>query len=174
MGRINMTYLKNHPQHALPLTALCGSHGRTAPAVQLRHDMPDGSRHIDLMIGPPAILHQPPDPDDRCLLTFRLPVPLWEIGQNAPIEITRLPDHRFFYFTHEGEVPGVPGVRGDLGHVERLALGAIEPMVGLCSDHDMTADSVWTLHADSGVTRETVRFRLERVRDRQWLLRTGV
>lgn len=83
--------------------------------VVLRHDLPDGSHHLDWFIDPhdrPA----PEDPDERSLAAWRLEAPLSAcIGRT--VTATRLPPHRRLYLTYEGEVS-----RGR-GRVRRIETG---------------------------------------------------
>lgn len=84
-----------------------------ARCVLLRHDLPDGTWHIDWLLARQAI----GDDDARDLLTFRVARP--EL-LNAPgtFEATRLPDHRRLYLRYEGEVSG------GRGSVRRVGEGA--------------------------------------------------
>lgn len=72
------------------------------PAVQLRHELPDGSWHIDLMIAVDPEGTQP-------LITFRLPLAIGDLSPGRPTPITALGDHRPTYLRYEGPVSGGRG-----------------------------------------------------------------
>ena len=86
---------------------------RPLPTVQLRHDLPDGTWHVDWMIAR--------DPEGaEPLITFRLPRPLAALAPGDPgMPAQRLDDHRPAYLEYEGEVPG------GRGRVSRLARGMV-------------------------------------------------
>jgi hypothetical protein len=91
-------------------------------SVLLAHTMPSASpvpHHIDWLILPRAFNPAaPPDPDDRCLITFRLESrPDWS-DPTLAFEADRLPDHRAMYLSYEGPVSG--GGHGDVRRLERL------------------------------------------------------
>ncbi|MFT5422297.1 MAG: hypothetical protein ACI89L_000054 [Phycisphaerales bacterium] len=87
----------------------------------LRHDLPDGSWHLDLLIAPGPESEPEPDFDPaRPLFTLRLP------GQTLPLpnhpdcqgfQAERIADHRAVYLDYEGPVSG------GRGRVTRLASG---------------------------------------------------
>jgi hypothetical protein len=79
--------------------------------VQLRHDLPDGSWHIDWMIE----LEQ----GGGGLATFRLPRRVDDLCAGESVEALRLEDHRRAYLDYEGPVSGGRGT------VRRLASGRI-------------------------------------------------
>jgi hypothetical protein len=80
------------------------------PTVQLLHELPDGSRHVDWMIAQ--------DPRGRNpLVTFRVPQRVDDLPAGRRIEAVRIADHRPQYLTYEGPVPG------DRGTVRRLVRG---------------------------------------------------
>lgn len=86
----------------------------------LRHDLPDGTSHIDWLIEPAqtANVHRD-DPERRDVLTFRVdgrPDTL-QVGQTIRAE--RIADHRRMYLTYEGPVPG------DRGQVARVRAGHV-------------------------------------------------
>ncbi|MEM8758469.1 MAG: hypothetical protein AAGF47_11895 [Planctomycetota bacterium] len=79
------------------------------PMVVLRHEVPDGSAHFDLLLDTAAAEAGP-------LMTFRChrrP----DVPQAAPWLAERLPPHRRVYLTYEGPVSG------DRGRVSRVASG---------------------------------------------------
>ncbi|MHC4102453.1 MAG: hypothetical protein ACYSW1_16415 [Planctomycetota bacterium] len=80
------------------------------PTVQLLHELPDGSRHVDWMIAQ--------DPRGRDpLVTFRVQQRVDDLPAGQRIEAVRLADHRPAYLAYEGPVSG------DRGTVKRLARG---------------------------------------------------
>lgn len=80
--------------------------------VLLRHDLPDGTSHLDWML-------ERDDGASPGLLSFRLhaEVPWPPVGRFRGVQIG---DHRREYLTYEGEVPGGRGT------VRRLDGGAAE------------------------------------------------
>ncbi|MHC4969814.1 MAG: hypothetical protein ACYTF4_14535 [Planctomycetota bacterium] len=82
------------------------------PTVQLLHELPDGSRHVDWMIAQ--------DPRGRDpLVTFRVPQRVDELHAGQRLEAVRIADHRPAYLTYEGPISG------DRGTVRRLARGTV-------------------------------------------------
>jgi hypothetical protein len=92
-----------------------------AACVLLRHDLPDGSWHYDLLME-----LRPGTQEDHRLAAVRLApaspgqpsltlAPEIKIDPSAPCE--RLPDHRGVYLTYEGPISG------NRGHVRRVAQG---------------------------------------------------
>ncbi len=79
--------------------------------VLLRHDLPDGSRHLDWLI---ARRDPPGDADARTLLTFRTNLNPWATGV-VRFNATRLADHRVAYLTYEGPVSGGRGTVARIG-----------------------------------------------------------
>ncbi|MCZ6834507.1 MAG: hypothetical protein O7G85_01920, partial [Planctomycetota bacterium] len=71
--------------------------------MQLRHELPEGSWHIDWMLG-----------QDRAgsakLVTFRLPRPLVELSPGQSLEAIRLAEHRPAYLDYEGPISGNRGI----------------------------------------------------------------
>ena len=74
-------------------------------AVILRHDLPDGSHHFDLLIEPDA---GGSDPDERVLVAWRLPR-LPESGGVCTLTADRLAAHRRLYLDYEGPISGGRG-----------------------------------------------------------------
>ena len=144
----------------LPLTIFAGRAGDALPAVLLRHTLPGGSWHVDLMIASKPVVST--DPDERPLVTFRLARPLWELACGESIEIARLADHRGRYLSYEGEISG------DRGRVERLASGVVEPVSA--SAVRLAARSTWRLERRSRILE--IAFEIER-NGGNWRLRTG-
>jgi hypothetical protein len=82
------------------------------PTVQLLHELPDGSRHVDWMIAQ--------DPRGRDpLVTFRVQQRVDELHAGQRLEAVRIADHRPAYLTYEGPVSGKRGT------VSRLARGTV-------------------------------------------------
>lgn len=81
------------------------------PTVLLRHDLPDGSSHVDWMVAR----------DSRpgaALITFRLPSRLDELTSSTHgLKAERIADHRAEYLVFQGEIAG------DRGQVTRLRAG---------------------------------------------------
>jgi len=82
------------------------------PTVQLLHELPDGSAHVDWMLAT--------DPQgERPLITFRLPGRVDELEAGQAMEAQRIADHRPAYLTYQGPVSG------DRGTVRRLRGGLV-------------------------------------------------
>jgi hypothetical protein len=85
---------------------------RPCPTVQLRHDLPDGSSHVDWMIAQ--------DPGGRDpLISFRLSRRVDELTAGEQAEARRVGDHRPAYLDRQGPVSGGRGT------VTRLARGEV-------------------------------------------------
>ncbi len=94
--------------------------------VLLRHDLPDGSWHLDWLLEPPpapGALSRltSANPNERSLISFRLPATLganWRPDVPGIITFTAemLPPHRRHYLTYEGDIGG-----GGRGRVSRIA-----------------------------------------------------
>ena len=87
----------------------------TRPTIQLRHELPDGSSHVDWMLARDPLGRAP-------LVTFRLPGRVDELAPDADggtMRAERIADHRPSYLTHEGPVSRGRGV------VRRLRRGRI-------------------------------------------------
>ncbi len=82
------------------------------PTVLLRHDLPDGTWHIDWLLGQDIEGSQP-------LIAFRLPRSLDEVAEGAILPARRIPDHRPLYLDYEGVVSS------NRGCVTRLHRGFI-------------------------------------------------
>lgn len=82
------------------------------PTVLLRHELPDGSWHVDWMIARHAS-------SESLLITFRLPERLDAVEPGRTLNAERIGDHRAAYLRHEG------AVSGNRGHVTRLRSGAV-------------------------------------------------
>jgi hypothetical protein len=80
--------------------------------VQLRHDLPDGSWHVDWLIA-----------QDRAgaarLIAFRVPRRLDALAPGETVDAVRLEDHRPVYLAYEGPISR------DRGTVVRLARGIV-------------------------------------------------
>lgn len=123
-------------------------------AVILRHTLPDGSTHLDLLLErQPASPQLESNPDDRRLIAFRLPDPLPD-GQHVVLDADRLPDHRAHYLDHEGPIDA------QRGRVARLLTAHL-------SDLNETPSQVTaTLKTEP----EAIRIRAKLVRASQWRL----
>ena len=86
-----------------------------ADTVQLRHDLPDGTWHVDWLIDLDPV-------GEGRLPTFRLRRRVDDLCAGESIEAERLEDHRRRYLTYEGPV------KGDRGEVQRVATGRIEAL----------------------------------------------
>lgn len=83
------------------------------PTVLLRHELPDGTSHVDWMIAPD-------DMDGRELLvTFRVAGRVDELTAGERLAARRIGDHRRAYLTFEGPVSDGRGT------VRRLAGGVV-------------------------------------------------
>jgi len=85
----------------------------------LLHTLVDGTSHVDWLIEGPQRIPAPPSPEDRCLITFRMPARMDE-PPLANFEAERIEDHRRLYLDFEGPVAG------DRGTVTRLTVGVVE------------------------------------------------
>jgi len=84
------------------------------PTVLLRHDLADGTHHVDWMISQNSAGTLP-------LITFRLDQRLDELEAGQSVPATRLEDHRPLYLDYEGPISG------NRGTVKRLSYGQIKP-----------------------------------------------
>jgi hypothetical protein len=82
------------------------------PTVLLRHELPDGSSHVDWMIAPD---------EDAKLITFRLERPVHALAPGEVLRAERIGEHRRLYLEHEGPLPG----ETDRGSVQRIARGSV-------------------------------------------------
>jgi hypothetical protein len=82
------------------------------PTVQLLHELPDGSRHVDWMLAQDPRGQGP-------LVTFRVPRRVDELRPGEALDAVRIADHRPAYLTYEGPVSGGRGT------VTRLASGRV-------------------------------------------------
>ncbi len=84
------------------------------PTVQLRHQLPDETWHVDWLIGR--------DPAGaEALITFRLIQRLESLATGQAMEIERIADHRSAYLAYEGPVSGG---RGEVTQLSRGSLRA--------------------------------------------------
>ncbi len=89
-----------------------------AACVLLRHDLPDGSSHVDwLLESRPA--SSDADTDARDLITFRLAARVDQLAEAEVMQADRIDDHRRLFLDYEGEVSD------GRGRVTRLACGTI-------------------------------------------------
>lgn len=94
---------------------------RERPTVQLLHELPDGTHHVDWMFAQDSRGAGP-------LTSFRMPRRLESLDEGG-MSVRRVPDHRSEYLTYEGEVSA------GRGRVRRLAEGVI--------DGDTTGAAPW-------------------------------
>ena len=89
--------------------------------VFLRHELPDGSSHIDWLIAPRA---KGVEPDDRVLVSWRMTEEAAQAlcgstGDGFEFVVVRMTDHRHRYLDYEGPVSG------ERGKVARIAIGGV-------------------------------------------------
>lgn len=95
------------------------------PTVILRHELPDGSSHVDWLLA------QDPRGADP-LISFRAVLRPDQLAVGASLTALRIADHRAVYLTYEGPVPapGRDGRRAGSSHacgvVSRLNEGRVE------------------------------------------------
>ena len=110
----------------------------TRPTVQLRHELPDGSSHVDWMLARDPLGRAP-------LVTFRLPGRVDELApgtDGGTMRAERIADHRPSYLTHEGPVSRGRGV------VRRLRSGRILEWTGDEAGWRLTL--LWASQGDGG------------------------
>lgn len=134
------------PPHAFPDHPL--------PTVLLRHELPDGSWHIDWMLG------QDPQGHDR-LLTFRLPRSPIGLAATETMLIERIGEHRRDYLEYEGPVSAGRGT------VKRIASGHI--VAWSDRDEGWELNVKWEDEQAGDDSPET--YRLEPIEDSHWRLR---
>jgi hypothetical protein len=130
---------------------MASRHNQQFPTVLLRHDLPDGSEHIDWMVAQDALGTLP-------LLTFRLGRRPDELLNGESLPGCRIADHRPAYLELEGPVSG------GRGRVTRLARG----MVSNWRRDEKTGPERWSMeiHWPTAVQQlEVVRQKLD-----QWLV----
>jgi hypothetical protein len=125
---------------------------RSLPTVLLRHDLPDGSSHVDWLIGRDPAGQQP-------LIAFRLAVRLDELQAGQTVAVRQLEDHRPLYLTYEGPISG------DRGHVRRLASGRVGKLSREAHRWSLTVD--WDASCE---TREPASLVLRRTGPDEWEL----
>jgi len=91
---------------------MASRHSQQVPTVLLRHDLPDGSEHIDWMVAQDALGTLP-------LLTFRLGKRLDQALQGESLPACRIAEHRPTYLEYQGPISG------GRGSVMRLARGTV-------------------------------------------------
>lgn len=80
--------------------------------VQLLHELPDGTNHVDWMIACDQAGRE-------SLISFRLPTRIDELKPGQRMAAERIADHRPAYLDYEGPVSG------ERGSVRRLAWGTV-------------------------------------------------
>ena len=96
-------------------------HTEPRSTVFLRHELPDGTSHIDWLIAP---LARDSRPDDRVLVSWRMTEQAAQAlreptGEAFEFVAVRMADHRHRYLDYEGPVGG------DRGVVARVAIGGV-------------------------------------------------
>jgi hypothetical protein len=109
------------------------------PTVQLLHELPDGSAHVDWLLGT--------DPDgQRPLITFRLPRRVDELRAGETMDAQRIADHRPAYLTYEGPISGGRGGRGTVRRLRAGQVAAFDPREPV-----WLLVVIWESDADAGV-----------------------
>lgn len=117
------------------------------PTVQLLHELPDGSRHVDWLLARDPAGEEP-------LISFRLAARVDELPPGGRLEAERIADHRPRYLDYEGPVaPAEPGGPAR-GHVRRLRRGRIV-------DWREAPGVPWDLRIEWEAAGEPQRLRLE-------------
>lgn len=132
---------------------------RPCPMVELRHELPDGSHHIDWLLAR--------DPGGRePLVSFRLERPLFELlgaieaGETAKAQ--RIQDHRPKYLEYEGPISR------NRGHVRRVSSGTVELVKA--GDHPCGVVLRLTWRLPGSEPCPPVRVHLRPETDDQWLI----
>jgi hypothetical protein len=114
------------------------------PTVQLLHELPDGSSHVDwLLATDPA--------GERPLITFRLPGRVDELEAGEVMDGQRIADHRPAYLGYEGPISGGRGT------VRRLRSGVVKTLRK--SEEIWLLEVLWEEGGDAPVRQ---RLRIER------------
>jgi hypothetical protein len=88
------------------------SRSPTLPTVQLRHELADGSHHIDWLLGQ--------DPEgSRPLISFRIERPISDLKEGQTLPALRIADHRPMYLEYEGSISD------NRGTVTRICRGLV-------------------------------------------------
>jgi hypothetical protein len=88
----------------------------------LRHDLPDGSWHVDLLVGPPGAAAALLDADAVVARTWRCLANPAEVAVGTTLELEQAADHRALYLSLDRERT----LDGGRGRVTPLARGSIE------------------------------------------------
>lgn len=134
--------------------------GVPLPSVQLLHELPDGSHHVDWMIATD-------ESGDSPLVTFRLPGSFDRLPLDQLVDIERIGLHRAHYLDYQGPLSG------GRGYVTRLAHGEVtwsrEP------DGSLSACMSWRADREEDVAPSalTARLTLSEKPDRWRLVLTG-
>lgn len=104
--------------------------------VLLQHTLPDGSRHYDWLIEPVgagpgsavARLAEMSDPDDKCLITFRV-LDRLDHPKTTAFAADPLPLHRRKYLDFQGDIEGK-------GSVKRIASGMVRKVEVMGHEED--------------------------------------
>lgn len=90
------------------------------PTVLLRHELPDGTHHLDWMLAIDDGLESP-------LMTFRADRRIDALAAGERLELARIGDHRRVYLQYEGPISG------GRGEVSRVRSGRIESIEHLAT-----------------------------------------
>lgn len=110
--------------------------------VLLQHTLPDGSRHYDWLIeavgaGPGSVLAQLAEmnnPDDKCLISFRV-LDRLDHPKTAAFAADALPLHRRKYLDFQGDIEGK-------GTVKRIASGMVRKVEIMGHERDGVMDAI--------------------------------
>jgi hypothetical protein len=131
------------------------------PTVQLLHVLPDGSRHVDWLLGQ--------DPEGtRPLIAFRIERRVDELSvETDALLAQRMADHRAVYLTFEGPLAAAPGGRADVdrGSVSRLVGGRVHAWARAAGRWDIAI--TW----DGGGAESAQRLRLDEQEGGNWVVR---
>ena len=126
--------------------------------VQLRHELPDGTWHIDWMLARHGQAER-----EQPLVTFRVPARVDELqAGGAVIDAERIADHRPAFLRYEGPIS-----RGR-GEVKRVCQGEIRSWIERAEGWDL--EVAW---CDSAGGKRRQRLRLRRHEDHRWSVQAG-
>jgi hypothetical protein len=108
-----------------------------AACVLLRHDLPDGSWHVDWLLDKRGSAPIASDPESRDLIAFRLGSRVDDLTAGAALPAERLADHRRLYLDYEGEISG------NRGRVVRLIRGCVLAVSAAESSRSLLWDVRW-------------------------------
>ncbi|MBT8484254.1 MAG: hypothetical protein HKO59_14135 [Phycisphaerales bacterium] len=123
--------------------------GTAHPTVLLRHERPDGSVHVDWLIGRDPAGQEP-------LVSFRIDDRVDNMTPGTMLPAVRIADHRARYLDYEGPIDA------DRGSVRRLARGS----ASVIGDPDSSA---WAI--DVHWLSASQKLALERIDGDRWQIR---